>query len=317
MITRGFFNNAFPYRRFHLSPGFIDADRSYNSQYFFTFASQNIYHAILIMQNKVVIITGASSGIGLALAREFAQRGNKLVLAARSADKLQEIEEELKSQGADIITVITDVSVEADCRNMVEKAVEKFGRIDILINNAGLSMRALFKDVDLSVLKQLMDVNFWGTVYCTKYALPYLIQSKGTVAGISSIAGYVGLPGRTGYSASKFAMHGFLEALRVENLKTGLNVLIAAPGFTASNIRKTALTNDGSQQGETPRKEEKMMSASEVAKHVAHAIEKRKSTLILTFVEGKLTVWLKKWMPDTLQKLTYKHMAKESNSSFK
>ena len=268
------------------------------------------------MQNKVVIITGASSGIGLALAKEFAQRGSKLVLAARSADKLLEIEEELKSGGADVITATTDVSVEADCKNMVEKAVDKFGRIDILINNAGLSMRALFKDVDLAVLKQLMDVNFWGTVYCTKYALPYLLQSKGTVAGISSIAGYVGLPARTGYSASKFAMHGFLEALRVENLKTGLHVLIAAPGFTASNIRKTALKSDGSQQGETPRKEEKMMSAKEVAKHVAHAIEKRKSTLILTFVEGKLTVWLKKWMPSALEKFTYKHMAKEPDSSF-
>lgn len=269
------------------------------------------------MQNKVVIITGASSGIGLALAREFAQGGSKLVLAARSADKLQEIEEELKSQGTDVITVTTDVSVESDCKNMVDKTIEKFGRIDILINNAGLSMRALFKDVDLGVLKQLMDVNFWGTVYCTKYALPYLLQSKGTVTGISSIAGYVGLPARTGYSASKFAMHGFLEALRVENLKTGLHVLIAAPGFTASNIRKTALISDGSQQGDTPRKEEKMMSAQEVAKHVAHAIKKRKSTLILTFVEGKLTVWLKKWMPTLLAKLTYKHMAKEPNSSFK
>ncbi len=269
------------------------------------------------MQNKVVIITGASSGIGLELAREFAQRGSKLVLAARSADKLQEIEEELKSQGTDVITVTTDVSVESDCKNLVDKAVAAFGRIDILINNAGLSMRALFKDVDLAVLKQLMDVNFWGTVYCTKYALPYLLESKGTVTGISSIAGYVGLPARTGYSASKFAMHGFLESLRVENLKTGLHVLIAAPGFTASNIRKTALTSDGSQQGETPRKEEKMMTAQEVAKHVANAIAKRKSTLILTFVEGKLTVWLKKWMPTLLAKLTYKHMAKEPNSSFK
>ncbi|SMO40976.1 Short-chain dehydrogenase [Saccharicrinis carchari] len=268
------------------------------------------------MQNKVVIITGASSGIGLALAKEFAQRGSKLVLAARSSDKLHDIEEELKKHGTEVITVTTDVSIERECKNMVDTAVEKFGCIDILINNAGLSMRALFKDVELSVLKQLMEVNFWGTVYCTKYALPYLLKSKGTVTGISSIAGFVGLPGRTGYSASKFAMHGFLEALRVENLKTGLHVLIAAPGFTASNIRKTALTNDGSQQGETPRKEEKMMSAPKVARHVAHAIQKRKSTLVLTFVEGKLTVWLKKWMPRTLDRFTYKHMAKEPNSSF-
>ncbi len=266
------------------------------------------------MQNKVVIITGASSGIGLALAKEFAQRGSKLVLAARSSDKLKEIEDDLRNQGNEVLSITTDVSLEEDCKNMVKKAVEHFGRIDILINNAGLSMRALFKDVDISVLKKLMDVNFWGTVYCTKYALPYLLESKGSVTGISSIAGFIGLPARTGYSASKYAMHGFLETLRVENLKNGLHVLIAAPGFTASNIRKTALTNDGSQQGETPRKEDKMMSAEEVAKHVANAIKKRKSTLILTFVEGKLTVWLKKWMPRLLEKLTYNHMAKEPDS---
>lgn len=269
------------------------------------------------MQNKVVVITGASSGIGLALANEFAHRGSKLVLAARSKDKLKEIENNLLAKGIDVICVPTDVSKEKDCENMIKRAVEKFNGIDILINNAGLSMRSLFKDTDLEVLKQLMGVNFWGTVYCTKYALPYLLKAKGSVIGISSIAGFIGLPARTGYSASKFAMHGFLETLRVENLKTGLHVLIAAPGFTASNIRKTALTGDGIQQGETPRKENKMMSAEEVAKHVAKAIKKRKSLLILTFIEGKFTVWLKKWMPHLLEKLTYNHMAKEPNSPLK
>ncbi|WP_066633499.1 SDR family oxidoreductase [Labilibacter marinus] len=269
------------------------------------------------MKNKVVIITGASSGIGLALAKEFARQGSKVVLAARSTDKLKSVEDELSQQGTEVISVTTDVSKEEDCKNLVAKAVEKFGRIDILINNAGLSMRALFKDVELSVLKQLMDVNFWGTVYCTKYALPYLLESKGSVTGISSIASFIGLPARTGYSASKFAMHGFLETLRVENLKTGLHVLIAAPGFTASNIRQTALTDHGSQQGETPRNEDKMMSAEEVALHIAKAIKKRKRTLILTFVEGKLSVWLKKWMPRSLEKLTYNHMAKEPDSPLK
>jgi short-subunit dehydrogenase len=269
------------------------------------------------MQNKVVIITGASSGIGLALAHEFAQRGSKLVLAARSADKLKMLVDDFNAQGFETIAIPTDVSKEDDCKNLINEAIQKFGRIDILINNAGISMRALFKDVDLSVLKQLMDVNFWGTVYCTKYALPYLLETKGSVTGISSIAGFIGLPARTGYSASKHAMHGFLETLRVENLKNGLHVLIAAPGFTSSNIRRTALTTDGSAQGETPRNESKMMSAQEVAKHIAHAILKRKSTLILTFIEGKLTVWLKKWMPRMLEKLIYYHMAKEPDSPFK
>ncbi len=269
------------------------------------------------MKDKVIIITGASSGIGLACAREFAQRGARLALAARSTDKLEEIKQELESQNTDVITVPTDVSIEEDCKNLIDQTIHAFGQIDILVNNAGISMRALFKDVDLNVLKQLMDVNFWGTVYCTKYALPYLLDKKGSVVGVSSIAGYVGLPARTGYSSSKFAMHGFLEALRVENLKTGLHVLIAAPGFTASNVRKAALTADGSNQGETPRKEEKMMSSEEVALHLAKAIIKRKPTLILTFIEGKVTVFLKKFAPGLLRKLTYNHMAKEPDSPFK
>ncbi|TRX66109.1 SDR family oxidoreductase [Carboxylicivirga sp. M1479] len=266
------------------------------------------------MQDKVIIITGASSGIGLACAREFAQRGAKLAIAARSVDKLAEIEQELKSNGHEVIAVGTDVSIEADCKHLVSETLKAYGRIDILVNNAGISMRARFEDADLNVLKQLMDVNFWGTVYCTKYALPSILENKGSVVGISSIAGYVGLPGRSGYSASKFAMQGFLETIRIENLKKDLHVLIAAPGFTASNVRKVALTADGSNQGVTPRKEEKMMSAEEVAVHLAHAILKRKRTLILTFLEGKFTVFLKKIAPRLLEKLAFDHMAKEPNS---
>ncbi len=269
------------------------------------------------MKNKVVIITGASSGIGLACAKVFANYGANLSLAARSLDVLNNLKNELEEQGCRVCVSKTDVSIEEDCKRLIENTVEEFGKIDILINNAGISMRALFKDTSIEVLKRLMDVNFWGTVYCTKYALPHLLKQKGTVAGISSIAGFIGLPGRTGYSASKFAMHGFLETLRSENLKTGLHVLIAAPGFTSSNIRKTALTGSGTQQGETPRAEDKMMSAEEVAVHLAKAIRKRKRTMILTFVQGKLTVFLSKWWPSLVDKLSYKMMAKEPDSPFK
>ncbi len=266
------------------------------------------------MNNKVVIITGASSGIGLALAKAFAKEGAKLSLGARSIDKLNELVTEFEKEGVDAIAVKTDVSNEEDCKNLIEQTKQKFGKIDILINNAGISMRAAFKDVDLDVLKKLMDVNFWGTVYCTKYALPSLLEAKGSLVGISSIAGYVGLPGRTGYSASKFAMHGFLQTLRVENLKKGLHVLIASPGFTASNVRKSALTANGSHQGETPRKEENMMSPEEVAKHIIKAIKKRKRLLILTFFEGKLTVFLSKIFPGLIDKLSYYYMSKEPDS---
>lgn len=268
------------------------------------------------MEDKVVIITGASSGIGLALAENFAKRNAKIVLAARSLDKLTSIEEELKTFNKNILIVKTDVSKESDCENLIRKTIEKFNRIDILINNAGISMRALFESTDLSVIKQLMDINFWGTVYCSKYALPHLLKSKGSLVGVSSIAGYKGLPGRTGYSASKFAMHGFLEVLRIENMKKGLNVLIACPGFTASNIRNNALAADGSLQGESPRDEGKMMSAEEVAGHIILAIEKKKDRLVLTR-EGKLTVILNKFFPKFMDKMVYNHMAKEPDSPFK
>lgn len=266
---------------------------------------------------KVVVITGASSGIGEALAFEYASEGARLVLAARNISKLMELGNTLRKSGADVLEVETDVSREEDCKRLIEKAVSKFGSIDILINNAGISMRALFSEMNLDVMRQLMEVNFWGTVYCTKYALPFLLASKGSVVGVISIAGYIGLPGRSGYSASKYAIRGFLDTLRTENLKTGLHVLVAAPGFTTSNIRNMALSKDGSAQGETPRDETNMMSAGKVASCIRKAVDKRKRTLILTFVEGKFTVFLGKFFPALLDKLTYNHMAKEPNSPFK
>jgi short-subunit dehydrogenase len=175
-------------------------------------------------------------------------------------------------------------------------------------------MKALFKDVDLKVLKELMDVNFWGTVFCTKHALPYLLKSKGSVVGVVSIAAFIGLPARSGYAASKYAIRGFLDTLRVENLKTDLHVLVAAPGYTSSNIRNSALIEDGSPQGDSPRNEENMMSSEEVAKRIAKAVNKKQAELILTFKEGKLSVFLKKTFPRLLDKLTYNFLAKESGT---
>lgn len=267
------------------------------------------------MKNKVVVITGASSGIGKALAKECAAMGAKLSLAARRTDLLEALKAELSD--TEILITPTDVSKEDDCRNLIDQTMKRFGQIDVLINNAGISMRALFEEVDLKVIRQLMDVNFYGTVYCTKYALPHLLQTRGSLVGVISIAGYVGLPGRTGYAASKFAIRGFLDTVRIENLKKGLHVLVAAPGFTASEVRQSALTTDGSKQGETPRDESKMMSSEECAHHIVRAIQKRKRSLILTFTEGKLTVFLGKFFPALLDKLTYGHMAKEPNSPFK
>lgn len=268
------------------------------------------------MKDKVVLITGASSGIGRALAKTFAAHGSKLVLMARQENKLLELANELKANHAEVAIHTGDVSVEKDCQSMVDLALQRFGRIDVLINNAGLSMRALFNEVDLSVIRQLMDVNFWGTVYCTKHALPELLKTKGSLVGISSIAGKKGLPARTGYSASKFAMEGFMETLRTENLKKGLHVLVACPGFTASNIRNVALAKDGSTQGESPRDEKKMMSAEEVADRIYQGVLHRKRDLVMT-TEGKLAVWLNKLFPSWSDRLVFNHMAKEADSPLK
>ena len=266
--------------------------------------------------NKIAIVTGASSGIGKALAMELATRGYDLAIAARNVGELELLASEIRAMNRKVIAVKTDVCIEKDCAKLISKTISEFGRIDVLINNAGLSMRALFADMDLDVLRKLMDVNFWGTVYCTKFALPELLKHKGSVVGVSSIAGKKGLPGRTAYSASKFAMEGFLETLRTENLKQGLHVLVACPGFTASNIRQKSLNESGNPQGDSPRDESKMMSAEEVAKHITNAIAKRKRDLVLTPV-GKFTVWLNFLFPGWSDKLTYEHMAKEPNSPFK
>jgi short-subunit dehydrogenase len=267
------------------------------------------------MTDKIVVITGASSGIGKALAREYASRGDNLSLGARRIEKLEELKKEFPKNN--ILCIKTDVSKEVDCRNLIEKTIECFGRIDILINNAGVSMRALFQDTDLEVIRQVMNINFYGTVYCTKYALPWLLESKGSLVGVISIAGHIGLPGRSAYSASKFAIRGFLDTIRTENIRKGLHVLVAAPGFTATEVRKVALSADGSKQGETPRDESKMMSAETCAQLIIKAIDKRKRALILTFVEGKLSVFLNKFFPALLDKLAYNHMAKEPDSPLK
>ena len=276
---------------------------------------------------KVVIVTGASSGIGLATSKAFAAKGDCVVLASRDLHKLQNTVASLgNTYGKEAVldghsvprflAVKTDVSKEEDCKNLIGTTADVYGRIDVLVNNAGISMRAMFKDLELGVIKDLMNVNFWGTVFCSKHALPYLLATKGSVVGVISIAGYKGLPARTGYSASKFAVYGFLDTLRMEHLKEGLHVMIFAPGFTASNIRFRALTADGTPQGETPRNEEKMMSADTVARHLVNGVYKRKREVILTPI-GKLTVMLNKFFPSLVDRLEYMFMKKEPGSPLK
>ncbi len=265
------------------------------------------------MQDKVVVITGGTSGIGKALAFEFGRHGSKILITGRNAAELEATVAGLKAAGIAAAGLQADVSREEDNRKMAEEAVKRYGTIDILINNAGITMRALFEETTLAVVKQVMDINFYGALYATKYCLPEIKKNKGSIVGISSVAGYRGLPGRTGYSASKFALNGFLEVLRTELLYSGVHVLTVCPGFTASNIRKRALTHDGGAQGESPRNEQKMMTAEACARHIYRATVKRKRTLILT-TQGKMAVWLNKWWPSLADRLVYNVMAKEANA---
>lgn len=261
------------------------------------------------LQNKIVLITGGSSGIGKALVDAALARGARVAVCARSMDKLLQV----LQPGENLLCFKADVSKEADCKAFVESVISKWGGVDVLINNAGISMRALFEDTDLTVIKELMDVNFWGAVYCTKAALPFIMKSKGVITGVSSIAGYRGLPGRTGYSASKFAMQGFLEALRTEMLHTGTHVMWVSPGFTASNIRNVARSSDGSAQAETPLDESKLMTAETCAGIILDGIERRKRTIVMT-TQGKLAVWLNKLLPGLADKMVYNHFLKEPDS---
>lgn len=267
------------------------------------------------MQNKVVIITGASSGIGKALAEKYASEGWNLVLAARRIDLLTKLKSQLEN--VEVLAVKTDVTQEADCKYLIDSAIQKFGRIDVLINNAGISMRAAIEDVEMDVLRRLMDVNYWGTVYCSKFALPHLVEQKGSLVGVISTGGYIGLPGRTGYSGSKFAVRGFLDTVRIEYLKSGLHVLVAAPGFTASEIRITALTSDGTQQGETPRDEDKMMSAEKCASKMYIAIKKRKRKMIISFWDGKAIVLVAKLWAWFVDQIMYQVFSNEPDSPLK
>ncbi|TAH27564.1 MAG: SDR family oxidoreductase [Cytophagales bacterium] len=268
------------------------------------------------MKDKVVIITGGSSGIGKACAYEFATHGSKVIITGRNKEKLDLTISEFALKKVYIDGIVADVSIKEDNQKVVKHAISKFGKIDILINNAGISMRALFSDTDLKVIQQVMDINFYGTVYASQACLSEIIKNKGSIIGISSIAGYRGLPARTGYSASKFAMQGFLEALRTELINTGVHILVACPGFTASNIRQNALTADGTSQSESPLEESKIMSAEEVAKEIYKATVKRKRDLILT-TQGKLTVFLNKLFPSLMDKIVYNHFKKETNSPIK
>lgn len=257
--------------------------------------------------NKVVAVTGGSDGIGKALVELLLPMGAQVATCARNQDKLYDLQ--LKYTGLPLHVVVADVSVLKDCELFINSTIKQFGTIDILINNAGVSMRGLLKDTGIDVFRRVMEINFFGSLYCTKLALPALIKSKGTIAAISSIAGYRGLPGRSGYSASKFALNGWLEAIRTELIDEEVNVIWISPGFTSSNIRNAALNQDGEAQGESPLNEAELMTSEECAKRILAAIENKKRSVVMTF-KGKQTVFMNKFFPSWVDKLVKKFFYK-------
>lgn len=259
-------------------------------------------------KNKVVAITGGTDGIGRALVDYFIKHEAKVATCSRTYDKLYNLSTEYA--GKPFHTLVTDVSNETDCKRFIESTVETFGDIDILINNAGISMKSLVEDVEIDTLKRVMEVNFYGSLYCTKYAIPSIKNTKGIIVGVSSIAGYRGLPGRSAYSASKHALNGWLEALKIELKHYGVHVMWVAPGFVKSSIRTAALTKDGEKTNASTLDEDKLMTAQECADIIANAIEKRKRTVTMTFL-GKMTIFLNKFLPKMADKKVEKFYFKD------
>ena len=253
--------------------------------------------------DKVIVITGASDGIGAELARQLAPEKPRLVLAARRLEVLQAVAGQCEAAGAEAIAVRCDVGVEADCRALAASAVARFGRIDVLINNAGVSGHARLEDVtDFRWYEDMMRVNFMGSLWCTRYALAELRKAKGLVAGVASLAGKVGVPERTAYSPSKFAQAGFFEALRTELMGTGVDVTVVFPGVVATDIRLHGYGTDGKPAGKSGLKEEGAMSVEECARHIVAALRGRKRELVMT-AKGRIGLWLKLLAPALVDRM--------------
>ena len=247
--------------------------------------------------DRVFVITGASDGIGAELARQISPEKPRLVLAARSADRLEAVAAQCRARGAQALPLATDVTDEAQCRALIDRAVETFGRLDVLVNNAGVSMHAWFEDTtDFSTYERLLRVNFLSAVALTRFALPHLKRTRGLLVGVSSMAGKTGVPARTAYCASKFALGGFFEALRIELGGSGVDVTMIFPGVVATEIRRHGLNGAGNAAGVSGLSEENAMSVEECARQMIDAMRARRRELVLTGI-GKVGLWMKLLAP--------------------
>ncbi len=262
-----------------------------------------------IRRGDAVLITGASAGIGEALALQLAARGCRLALAARTEADLTRVAETCRALGAEALAIPTDVAVEADCRAFVAQVAEHFGRIDVLVNNAGISMWARFDELDsLDGLRRIMDVNYFGAVACTHAALPFLKESRGRIVNVASLTGKTGVPTRSGYAASKHAMAGFFDSLRIELAGSGVSVTTAFPGFVATGVRRHAVGPDGRPLGESPIQEDRMMTPETCARIILEAADKRRREVVMT-ARGKIGVWAKLVAPGLVDCLAARAIA--------
>jgi NAD(P)-dependent dehydrogenase (short-subunit alcohol dehydrogenase family) len=266
------------------------------------------------LRQHVVILTGASSGIGRALARQLAERGAWLALAARSVDELDDAVRECRAvgerAGARAIALPTDVADEAQCRALVERTVAEYGRIDTLVNNAGISMWARFDALrDLEGIERIMRVNYMGAVHCTFHALPHLKRSRGRLVAVSSLAGKAGVPTRTGYAASKHAMAGFFDSLRIELADEGISVTMIYPGFVATGVRRHAVGPDGRPLGESPVQEDAVMTAEACAARIVRAMERREREVVMT-ARGRVGQWVRLVAPGLTDRIAARAIAR-------
>jgi len=264
----------------------------------------------MTFSDRVLVITGASDGIGAELARRLASERPRLVLAARSAERLEAVAAQCRAAGALAIAVPTDVTDDAQCRSLIDRAVAEYGQLDVLVNNAGVSMHAWFEDTtDFSTYERLLRVNFLSCVALTRFALPHLKKTRGLIVGVSSLAGKTGVPARTAYCASKFAVSGFFEALRIELADTGVDVTMVFPGVVATELRRRGLNGDGREAGVSGLAEEGAMTVDECARQMIDAMRARRREHVMTAI-ARLGMWLKLIAPGRVDRIALARLHK-------
>lgn len=262
-------------------------------------------------RDHAVIVTGASSGIGRELTYQLADQGAQLSLAARDVERLEAVATECRRRGARVLVVPTDVSEQSQCRRLIERTVQEYGRIDILINNAGVGMIAKFVEIqDPALLDRVMQVNYMGSVYCTYYALPFLKRTRGRLVAVSSVLGKAGVPTRSGYAASKHAMAGFFDSLRIELAEHGIAVTVIYPGFVATEVRQRALGPDGRPAGKSFDREHGVMAPEVCARLILRAAARRKREVVMT-LRARLGLWLKLIAPGLVDRMAARAIQEE------